>query len=477
MTRLSLLAAPRKPAFTVRFTWISAALLALFAARTAMAAPPMAAPPEPVTASTGLEVHEWGTFTTLNSSAGKSLSGLYVDATRLPDFVLGLPYFNYDPLKGWAALDRLRNVTVKMETPVLYFYARKEMAVDVKVDFPGGTISQWYPVCYESETNPTGPFVDFAQAPYPGHAAWKATVLAPGPALPYSTTASGKETSEWTAPRFTESNQLRGANGEIEKFLFYRGLGNFPSAVEMRFLADGKLQVKNGGTEDIPYLQVYEMAYGGQTGSQVATVWYQGPMQAGLEIRLQRERTSAVPANPSGSMEDFRLELEKAGLTMMESRALLNTWYNGYFIEGGLKAFWILPRAMVDRILPLSIAPEPDKIERVIVGRSEILTPEFERELYQAEAADSLAARFGKDKYYMAYLDFLSKDKDWHMTTGTRPAPPAPFAGGSERAGSAASWLRPGADGWAGPWFRGPAGRGLFDAQGRSLPGSLPRGR
>lgn len=428
-------------------------LVALVALNTRFAAGPAMAAPTPVAAPTGLEVHEWGTFTTLNSSAGKSLAGLYVDATRLPDFVHGLPYFNYDPLKGWASLDRLRNVTVKMETPVIYFHSQKEMAVDVKVDFPGGTISQWYPACYESETNPAAPYVDFAAAPYPGHAAWKATVLAPGPERAYTTTATGKETGEWTAPRFTEANQLRGENGEIEKFLFYRGLGNFPSAVDMRFLPDGMLQVKNGGTEDIPYLQVYEMPYleVGQIGTGTASVWYQGPMKAGQEIRLKRIKDSASTPNSSGSMEDFRLQLEKAGLTTMESRALLNTWYNGYFIEGGLKAFWILPRAMVDRILPLSITPMPYKIERVIVGRSEILTPAFEQQLYRAQAADSLEAKFGKDKYYMAYVDFLSKDRDWHMATGIR-----------------ASWLRPGGGGWAGPWFRGPAGKGVFDAQGRS---------
>ena len=112
MTRPSRFAAPKKSAFSIRFARSSAAMLALFASQTAIAA--TVAPSAQVEAPTGLEVHEWGTFTTLNSSAGKPLSGLYVDASRLPDFVHGLPYFNYDPLKGWATLDRLRNVTVKM---------------------------------------------------------------------------------------------------------------------------------------------------------------------------------------------------------------------------------------------------------------------------------------------------------------------------------------------------------------------------
>ena len=206
--------------------------------------------------------------------------------------------------------------------------------------------------------------------------------------------------------------------------------------------------------------------------SGIATVWHQGPMKAGQEIRLKRDKPSTVSGDAMESMEEFRLQLEKAGLTAMESRALLNTWYNGYFIEGGLKAFWILPRAMVDRILPLSITPAPDKIERVIVGRSEILTPEFEQALYTVRAMDWFAAKYGNDKYYLAYLDFVSKGEDWHIATGTRAprAPSAyPYPGGSGRSGSGASWLRSGAEGWAGPWFRAPAGHGRFDAQGRSL--------
>ncbi|MEO6098412.1 MAG: hypothetical protein ABIW76_23175 [Fibrobacteria bacterium] len=421
-------------------------------------------------AGNALEVHEWGTFTTLNSSAGMPLGGLYVDATRLPAFVNGLPYFNYDAAKGWASLEKLRGVTVKMETPVLYFYSQTEMAVDVKVGFQGGTISQWYPSCHECETDPTTASVDFAAAPYRGHIGWKATVLAPGTVLPYTTAASGLETPEWTAPRNTESNLIKGEKGEIEKFLFYRGLGNFPATVDIRFRPDGQLAVKNLGSDDIASLMVYERSYGPMYVSDAATIWYNGSMKAGGEIVLKRDKASTEYGQGFAAMETFRVELQKAGLTNSESRALLNTWYNGYFIEGGIKAFWIVPRAQVDRILPLTIVPEPGKLERVIVGRSEILTPEFEQALYHAEAVDSLEAKFGSDKYHMAFRDFLSKGSDWHLTTGIR----------SDRLAAAArataTWALPGG-GWASPWFAKPGGRGAVDLQGRTLRNAPPLGR
>ncbi|MEO7424146.1 MAG: hypothetical protein ABI036_03100 [Fibrobacteria bacterium] len=401
--------------------------------------------------ASALEVHEWGTFTTLSSSAGYGLSGLYVDATRLPAFVHGLPYFNYDTSAGWAPLERLRHVTVKMETPVLYFYADRETPVEVKVDFRGGTISQWYPQCYLGEANPTAPFVDFAKEPYPGHIAWKATVLAPGTSLPYATAASGMETAEWTAPRNTTANQLRGEQGEIEKFLFYRGLGNFASPLKLSFHEPDTLVVENTGDEDIPWGMVYE-----RSGPEL---WYpggisfQGPIPAHGKLRVARPEKFPQYGDANAPMDTLYNHLVLMGLTTQEARALLNTWYNGYFIEGGLKVFWILPRKQVDGILPLDIRPVPDKVVRVMVGRSEILPPEFEQGLYQAQADGSLAATYGSHRYYQAYLEFLSHGKDWHLTTSLGRS--ARVGRPAEAKGARAGWNPPGAGGWAAPWFSG----------------------
>ena len=96
-----------------------------------------------------------------------------------------------------------------------------------------------------------------------------------------------------------------------------------------------------------------------------------------------------------------------AGLKLDESNALIDTWRNSYFDkEKGLKVLWIVPRAVTDKILPLSIKPIPDKIERVIVGRSEILTPEFEDYLLRQNHLGKMD-QFVNNKYYLPYLDFV----------------------------------------------------------------------
>lgn len=359
-------------------------------------------------AGNGLVVHEWGTFTTLSTSSGELLEGLYVDATRLPDFVHGLPFFNYGSA-GWPSPDRLKGVTVKMETPVLYFYSTPGLDITAKVGFQGGTISQWFPQRASGEANPAGPIVDLGEEPYAGGITWKAKVLPEGTVRPYSHAADfAAATAEWTAPRATRSNLIEGQEGEIEKFLFYRGLGNFPSAVALRFDAQGRLVVKNQGSEDIPFLLVFDQEEGG-VGT--PSIWWQGPLAAG-ETRVVPPAADDFYASTM-AMETLHEAMMKAGLYSDEARALLRTWYTGYFIEEGLKAFWIVPRKQIDRLLPLEITPAPDSLERVIIGRSEILTPEFEARLL-AEGG-TLPSRT-KHKYYLAYLDFLSR----HQARPTR---------------------------------------------------------
>ena len=46
----------------------------------------------------------------------------------------------------------------------------------------------------------------------------------------------------------------------MEKFLFYRGIGNFAIPLEFNFNENKELKIKNSGNTDIPYVFVYESA-------------------------------------------------------------------------------------------------------------------------------------------------------------------------------------------------------------------------
>jgi hypothetical protein len=53
---------------------------------------------------------------------------------------------------------------------------------------------------------------------------------------------------------------------------------------------------------------------------------------------------------------------------------MIETWRDSWF-EEGTRLFYIVPPAMVNTILPLTIEPKPAQVARVFVGRVEIFTP------------------------------------------------------------------------------------------------------
>ncbi|MEP7236005.1 MAG: hypothetical protein ABI778_11990, partial [Ignavibacteriota bacterium] len=126
-------------------------------------------------ASQPLAVHEWGTFTTLHGSDGGTLSGLYFEEEQLPPFVFHFPGFSPDPAIAQNGYTPCKDVTVKMETPVIYFYSQSERQVNVHVDFPHGAITQWYPNRSGGEVIPQSGLIDFSQPEMSGSIDWKAT--------------------------------------------------------------------------------------------------------------------------------------------------------------------------------------------------------------------------------------------------------------------------------------------------------------
>src|SRR6185503_17280579 len=123
---------------------------------------------------------------------------------------------------------------VKMETPVLYFYSDEPRTVRVEVGFHGGSISQWYPERVGGEELPPIPKaseframapVNFAMG-HEGSATWRVDVLTRDTKEKISARRDW-ETPQWPRARVADANRVRGPKGEVEGFIFYRGIGNF----------------------------------------------------------------------------------------------------------------------------------------------------------------------------------------------------------------------------------------------------------
>src|SRR5215813_10977225 len=87
-----------------------------------------------------LVAHEWGTFTSVSTADGAAQYWYpLIGPSELPSFV----YRSAEASRGQCVKCDL--ALVRMETPVIYFYSDRNINASVKVGFPQGRITEWYP--------------------------------------------------------------------------------------------------------------------------------------------------------------------------------------------------------------------------------------------------------------------------------------------------------------------------------------------
>jgi hypothetical protein len=348
----------------------------------------------------GLVVHEWGTFT---SVAGKN--GVAIDwrplngASDLPTFV-----YTMDKTDGYRQTYGSKFVPaqkgnivarVRMETPVIYFYTKKEMEVSVNVDFPGGKVTEWYPqagvVNAQFAKGQTGRNA-------PNGINWGTIKLLPQETPDYLREVSY---SHYYPARETDAVALQVCNAdktkiEKEKFLFYRGVGDFGLPLSVKL--DGKnLTLKDLGTDEVKNLIIFENR-GGRIGFRF--------------IEALSKQTIVERPETNKNLGEVLLELEKIlvseGLYEKEAKAMIETWKDSWF-EEGLRVFYVLTRKSTDKILPLNVTPKPKEIVRVMVGRAEVITPEMEQDVRKQVGllrSGSAETRAGAEIYLKKYGRF-----------------------------------------------------------------------
>jgi hypothetical protein len=192
-----------------------------------------------------LTVHEWGTFTAIAGKDGRAVEWSTLRAsTDLPQFVehMGDANFKFG-LRG----------TIRMETPVLYFYSPQPVTVSARVAFSKGLITEWYP--HADRVQPGGVVHDtrLSQLHTDGSITWNNVAVSPALAGEFPHEA---ESNHYYAARETFSSPLHvrtRAGEQQEKFLFYRGVSASPLPLSAKLNSDGKRDArhregcKNGG--------------------------------------------------------------------------------------------------------------------------------------------------------------------------------------------------------------------------------------
>lgn len=327
-----------------------------------------------------LTVHEWGTFTSIAGSDGQALEwSPLTGSTDLPGFV--------EHFRNASFKLGLRG-TVRMETPVLYFYSPREQTVSVQVRFANGLITEWYPQA--SRIEPDAALYDgsVVQARTGGSIAWDSITLLPNFRSGFLHEA---RENHYYAARQTTSTPLRvwtSAGDQHEKFLFYRGVSVFPAPipvfVEPASAVSGGaryyVHIENRTRDEISNTILLERR-GNKLGYRIAGA-------------VKGESTIAAP-ELTGSFDSLAQELEgilaAQRLFENEAQAMVETWRDSWFEEGS-RLLYIVPEKFVNKILPLTINPVPEQTVRVFVGRLELVTPETQHAVQQAFATHNQMA-------------------------------------------------------------------------------------
>jgi hypothetical protein len=302
----------------------------------------------------GLTAHEWGTFTSVAGPDGQAVQwSPLTGSTDLPGFVEQFQKGGYKlGLRG----------TVRMETPVLYFYAPAEQTVSVQVSFSKGVITEWYP--HASRVAPRTALHDgtLYQSQPDGSIAWDSVTLSPSLAPDFPREA---RSDRYYAARATTSTPLRvqtPTGQQREKFLFYRGVSVFDVPISATVTPAGEVRARNRGNFTFPAIILFERR-GEKVGYRIANALQ-------TEVTLDPPELTATVDSLARDLEGI---LVAQGLYQNEAQAMVETWRDSWFEEGS-RLLYIVPPEFVNIILPLTIKPAPMQTTRVFVGRLELVT-------------------------------------------------------------------------------------------------------
>ena len=345
-----------------------------------------------------LVIHEWGTITTIHAADGTPATGLnrIDEADVLPAFV-----HRYEPeaTRGKPGLELGKrpnipgrpDVTMRLETPVIYFHPppnkKYDAPIDITVRIRGGVLNEFYPNAEASVALDMERVQDKMEAGVikewngellnnyvVGTLQWKGLRL-------HDTVIAPLTNSEiWLAPREVNSvSVFSAAAGEGEQYIFYRGVAHLDALLqttltrgEVKLRAPAQLVWLEEPTA-VPNIWLADVRADGLIAFREQAAVTLRKEEAGKDLARIR-RFPAGDYTAAGAAQ-LRASLKRAliahGLYADEAEAMLNTWKASYFQKAGLRVFYIVPRAWTDYFLPLEFSV-PARVNRVFVGRIDL---------------------------------------------------------------------------------------------------------
>ena len=348
----------------------------------------------------------------------------------LPPFVMN----SWKQLQQWNLSKSRLWAFQRMETPVTYFYTPVERDVQVRVSFPQGLLTEFFPPVQSMTPSDLRRYSGEAAAaalegreqslkaeqsseivndfglqsgdqPQPlslenSSLDWGTVHLIPISSLATHVQdeklaksmgrfLADKLVPEATDPHYAYARDVDAALVNIEyqqehpwvskgdyfeRFLFYRGLGNFKMPLTLSAHGAGAYQLANSGEDAVRSLFLVTVRNG--------EIRFNVYDQIGARVELTLTESQTV-SDISALSNAVSAALVQEGLYQKEADAMVNSWRNSWFAEDGTRLLYMVPQRITDELLPLEVSPQPDEVVRVLVGRMEIMSPEDESRIQE----------------------------------------------------------------------------------------------
>ena len=340
-----------------------------------------------------LTVHEWGVFS-VYTDAKFANEDLAAEWTSLPKM-----FYRQFPTR------RLQWTPAGVRKPIVYFYTKRpSLELEMQVSFAGGAPVVWWPACSEPEDNcdqiigmyrepaPPPPKNSIKNLPVFKALKWQVGLRTQPEAGAHSKVLVESDLPKdcWLQAARAVKDAALVTTRESERFIYYDGIIPAPDYLRCTESTPSSIRLKNNAAFGLKSLMVVDRRATGKDGMvRFATIEEAAP---GTEVNcIFRD----VPAKewPRAGETDFQAALLKAGLTAAESRSVVEIWRAGCLMAKGVTAFYLLPQAEYDRVLPLKITPQPGEILRVGI----ILHPFIDGEPELRKKAAELIGQLGDE--------------------------------------------------------------------------------
>ncbi len=147
----------------------------------------------------------------------------------------------------------------------------------------------------------------------------------------------------------------------IERFLFYRGLGQARLPMRAEAAGGGTLSLERDATLGAGVRHVFILRVENGRGAYAYRPKL-GPGEQASGVIPTMDGSRPVAEFTEVIANDLAARLKESGLYAKEARAMVNTWKTSYFQNDGIRVLFVLPQSWTDAFIPIRIAPKPREI-------------------------------------------------------------------------------------------------------------------